>query len=246
MINVSFSFDDSLIDTYTLAYPILKKFKLPFTINVISDEVENCSCSFMTTEQLTECYKYGAEIACHGHTHKNTKKDVINNIVSIKNMELFNGEIGFASPNSEITKFNGKDIKELLSDGSISYIRTGVSIRREGILYSILSYIERKTHSKFLFYYLNKKNIIKNVNPQLLMSVAITKYTTNQQIMHLLNKLKNGESVILMFHHIVDDANSGKKGTWTYPKSRFFSLCESIKNNAEIKVMTTMDMVKGK
>ena len=64
---------------------ILKKFKMRFTINAITKPVEESSPEFMSVEQLKECYNYGAEIACHGHTHQNNRQDVLDNINFLKN-----------------------------------------------------------------------------------------------------------------------------------------------------------------
>lgn len=243
MISVSFSFDDSPVDTYTVVYPILKEYGFPFTINVITSKTESGLEDSMTALQLKDCQDHGAEIACHGHTHKNTEQDVIDCIDSIKRMGLFKGKIGFASPNSYITNNNGVEVKEMVADGRLAYIRTGISVRREGLIYSALSYLERKTHSKSLFWHLNKRNIIKD-SSKLLMSVAITRYTTVNQIIYLLNKLNGGDSVILMFHHVVPDIGAYKNGTWYFEEKRFRDLCEKIKGKSGIEVKTTMDLVK--
>ncbi len=244
MAKVSFSFDDSLADTYTLAFPVLKKFKMPFTINSITKPIEEGSERFMTLEQLKECYEYGAEIACHGHTHQNDRQDVLDNIDYLKKHNLFEDNIGFASPRSEITLENGTDIKDLIKEGKLSYIRSGICVRREGLLYSALSYAERKTHSKWLFYILNKRNIIKCVDPTLVKSVAITKYTTVDQIMYLLDRVNSDESVILMFHHIIDGKDTVSGGVWACQKKDFYDLCERISNRNEMEVVTTMEMIK--
>lgn len=245
MIKVSLSFDDSVNSVYNVAYPILKEEGLPFTINVITDNIEKGIPMYMTVSQLTELHEYGAEIACHGHTHKNTRQDVQDNIVSLAKMGLVDSEIGFASPNSEITQTNGADVKELLNNGILTYIRTGTCVRREGLLYAITSYIERITHSKFLFYILNKRNIIKNnSDSNLFMSVAVTKHTTTKQIMYLLNKIEDGTSVILMFHHIVADKRCNLQNTWSFSKSDFYNLCKSIKCDPRIDVITTINMAK--
>lgn len=244
MPKICFSFDDSVTDTYTLAFPILKKFNMPFTINAITKPIENNSSAYMTVEQLKECYNYGAEIACHGHTHQNNRQDVLDNIEFLKKHNLFNDSVGFASPCSEITLNNGEEIKALVRNGELSYIRSGICVRREGLLYSALSYIERRTHSKGLFYILNKRNIIKSFNRELLTSVAITKYTTVSQIMYLLNKLKDDECVILMFHHLTKSENLKSENTWMYKEKDFYKLCECI-SNKNIDVVTTMEIVNG-
>ena len=242
---VVFSFDDSVKDTYTVAYPILKKYKMPFTINVITKYVKDNLSNYMTPEQLVECQKNGVEIASHGHTHQNTKEDVTESISCLKDMGIEVDDIGFASPRSELTAQNGHDIKALQKQGKLSYIRSGIQIRREGFWYSALSYIERKTHSRRLFYILNKHNIIKSVNPQLLMSVAITKHTTLKQILSFLEKMHEDDAVILMFHHVVDNVRNADH-VWCYDAEKFSLLCEAIKGDVRVEVSTTKDLVCGK
>ncbi len=243
MINVCFSFDDSVKDTYEVAYPVLKSLNIPFTINVISKNVEDNIAQSMTLEELIECAENGAEIACHGHTHNNTADDVMNNISSLSKMGINTKNIGFASPYSFISKDNGEDIKMLLREGKIAYIRSGISIRREGFLYSVFSYLERMTHSKILFYHLNKRNIIKKPKPELLMSVAITKYTTVNQIMYFLNKAQEGDSIILMFHHISQN-NEVDSNVWHFSLEKFSLLCKKVHGDKKIKLMTTIDMIR--
>lgn len=243
MAKVCFSFDDSLADTYDLAFPILKEFKMPFTVNSITKPIEEGISKFMSFEQLRECYEYGAEIACHGHTHENTRQGVLDNIESLKEHNLCDDKIGFASPRSEITSENGEDIKSLIKEGRLSYVRSGICVRREGLLYSALSYAERKTHSKWLFYILNKRNIMKSVDCTLVKSVAITKYTTVDQIMYLLDKVNSDESVILMFHHIIDGKDEVSAGIWACQRRDFYDLCERISKKREIDVVTTMEIV---
>ena len=93
----------------------------------------------------------GVEIACHGHLHLNTKEDVLDNIAALKEMKVDVSNIGFASPNSEITEKNDCGIGELAEQRAISYIRSGLQIRREGIIFAVLSVIGRITRSKKLF-----------------------------------------------------------------------------------------------
>lgn len=95
MKTVILSFDDSRLDFYTNVFPLLKEYDIPATLNVITDFVNHPqNYSFpsgndeaMTTDQLKECAASGlVELACHGHTHKNTKDDIVDNIQNINNI----------------------------------------------------------------------------------------------------------------------------------------------------------------
>lgn len=251
--NIVFSFDDARLDTYTTAYPILKKYGFPFTVNAVSDFVSNeehytCFASgsnkSMTREQLIECQNEGNEIACHGHNHKNEVQGVLDNIEALAKFGLDkNLIVGFASPNSYVTERNTYGMEKLVENGVLKYVRSGIQIRREGLIYTALSLVERITHSKLLFRYLNRKNIISNIG-WLLPSVAITRYTTVNQVMHLIDKLKDGESVILMFHSVLNKIDVGYgKDDWYFDAEKFDEICKRLKENDAVNVCTTAKLV---
>ena len=249
---VVFSFDDGRLDTYTRAYPILKKYGMPFTLNVCTDFVEhqenyNCFKSAdnksVKPEHLLEMQKNGVEIACHGHLHLNTKEDVLNNIASLEKMGVNVSNIGFASPNSEITEDNASDVLDLVKDGVLSYVRSGIQVRREGLIYSALSLAERKIHSFSLFYRLNRRCIIKNTKQKVLLSIGIHKATTVKQLLKFIDKMKDGEAVILMFHSILDKNDVGYGcDNWYFDLECFDKLCRSLSDNADVTVCTTKEL----
>lgn len=251
-----FSFDDGRLDTYTVAYPILKKYEMPFTVNVVTDFVSrqekytnfvSGNNQSMTAEQLLELERQGMELACHGHTHQNTEQDILENISALSDMGIVTERIGFASPNSEITEKNGADVKALLQSGTLGYIRSGIQVKREGLLYAILTVIERRTHSARLFWLLNRRNVMKQLPKEILPSVAITRYTTNRQMLYLLDRLCDGESVIFMFHSVLHKEDTGYGADdWFFDAERFDALCENIYRKKEILVCTTRDLIKAK
>ncbi len=250
---VVFSFDDGRLDTYTNAYPILRKYNMPFTLNVCTDFVENpskYSCfqsadnKSVTAEHLIEMQQNGVEIACHGHLHLNTKEDVLNNIAALEKMGLDVSNIGFASPNSEITEENANDILELVSEGVLSYVRSGIQVRREGFLYSALSLLERKLHSPALFYRLNKRCIVKDKKSKVLLSVGIHKSITLKQLLKFIDKMNDGDAIILMFHSILNKNDIGYGyDNWYYDYEQFDSLCRALSKNVDVTVCTTRDFV---
>lgn len=253
---VILSFDDGRLDTYSNAFQMIKKYNLTATINVVSDFIlhQNSYTMFksagnkaMTIDQLLECEKNGIEIACHGSTHLNTEKDLLKNIEELKLMGINTSSIGFASPQSELTEHNCVDIKKLKDKGIIKYIRSGVQIRREGLIYMVLSLMERKTHSKFLYYILNKKSIITDNKKEILSSAAITKYTTVEQLKFFINEMKDNESIIFMFHSILNnDSPYRNEDEWYWDKNRFQSFCKYLYANSNlIKTITTMQLVDG-
>lgn len=251
---VCLSFDDARMDTYKYAFPILKKYRLTATVNVISNfviEPEKYKFSSaqkaMTIEQILEWKNDNYEVACHGSSHKNTDIDVLNNIMELKSFGVNVEGIGFASPESWITENNigQTGIDRLQKEGKISYIRSGTQILREGFFYTCWSLIEQFTHSCFLYYSLNKKNIIHFPikKSDILPSAAIKDYTTCRQIKYLINHMKDNKAVILMLHSILptSDNNYGKDHYY-WPLKQFEELCRWLSDNKTIKVLSTKEL----
>lgn len=251
---IMLSFDDGREDTYRVAFHIMKKFNLIGTINVVTEFIENpekynlftsCNNEAMTVQNLKEMKEYGWEIACHGHTHKNTNEDIIKNIDKLKEMELLSQDLGFASPTSLLNETNSRETKELVENNLLKYVRTGPRVRREGIVYTILTLLNNFLRNPKIFYNLNKRYILKS-NNWLLNSVAVTKDTTPQEILYLIDKMKESESLILMFHSILNKSDSGYgKDKWYWDSNDFEYLCKKISENKSLKINTTMEWIKG-
>lgn len=69
---VVITFDDGYKGNYEYAYPLLKEFKIPATMFVISNYVGGTD--FMTTEQLKEMSNNGIEIESHTSKHDDLSK----------------------------------------------------------------------------------------------------------------------------------------------------------------------------
>lgn len=249
---ISFSFDDARWDTKENAIPVLEKYGFSYTLNVISDFVlnpetynlANCAKGSMTSEDVLYVQKTGNEIACHGHTHNNSVKDITDNINALKKMGVNTSGIGFASPHSVINESNIESLSELLDNGTISYIRSGIQIKKQGLMCSALTWLERKTHSKRLFYYLNKKCIF-NSKKKLYLAVGITKHTTVDQIMYLIDKMQEEDHLILMYHSILKKEDSGREiGNWFWDYGCFNSFCEMLSRKKECLAITDIKSIQ--
>ena len=249
---LSFSFDDSRLDTYKIALPILQKYNMVGTVNVISDFVVHpdkyhfeTSPYGMSVGQVLQWQNSGGEIASHGSTHQNSSADIIRNVEELKDLGINVENIGFASPGSWLTETNLREtgIDKLLEKGVITYIRSGIQIRREGLIYMGLSVIEKLTHNKHLFYQLNKRCIIKKlyiVYP----SVAIKDYTSLEQVKYIINKTSDNEGLILMFHSILPKDNPYYgKDHYYWDADKFEKLCEWLSGRKEIIVLTTKNLI---
>ncbi len=247
------SFDDGRADTYENAYKILRKYSLTATINAVTDfiahperysDFASGGNKAMTAEQLIECQKNGIEIACHGATHQNTADDILRNIREFQNMGISTEDIGFASPNSYVTETTCSNIRALADKKIISYIRSGVRLERENFLYKALTAVERITHSKYLFYILNKRNIESGKNNGILKSIAVLKCTTPEQLIYFTEKMKDNDAVIFMFHSIIDkNCLYYTADKWCWDIARFEKLCAYLKKTDGIQAVTTRDLL---
>ena len=247
------SFDDGRADTYENAYKILKKHGLTATINAVTDfiarperysDFASGGNKAMTAEQLAECQKNGIEIACHGATHQNTADDILRNIRDLQNMGISTDGIGFASPNSHVTETTCGDVWALADKKIISYIRSGVRLERESFLYKTLTAAERITHSKYLFYILNKRNIESGKNNGILKSVAVLKCTTPEQLIYFMEKMKDNDAVIFMLHSVIDkNCPYYAADKWCWDTARFIKLCAYLKETDGIQTVTTKDLL---
>lgn len=255
MKKIVLSFDDSRLDFYTNVFPLLKEFNVPATLNVITDFVNHPSgYSFpsgndeaMTREQIVECYETGlVEMACHGHTHKNTKEDVVENLRCLRNM-IGDCKIGFASPTSAVTweNKNAYGLWDLVEQGELSYIRSGIRIRREGKFYALLNVLDSRLHSDRLFWYLNKRTINPaRLKVPFLGSTTVHSYTKPHQIKHFIKKAKSDSSIVLMFHSV---KKCGEKGygvdKFYYDYDCFRDILVFLNNCSDVKVVKTIEYV---
>lgn len=250
---ISISFDDGRLDTYINAIPILKKYSLTCTINIITDFIEHPgrytkftsgANKAMSISNVLEANDMGMEIACHGHTHNNTILDINTNIKKLKSWGVPTDNIGFASPYSYITPQNIYEIDSLLKNGSISYIRSGVQVRREGILHSGKYLIQELTGSSKLFYILNRNLIFKfNNQDKFVYGISVTKNTKLHQIKYFIDRIPDNSCAILIFHSILYPDNEGYgEDKWYWNAHTFERLCQYICDIDEIQVLNTIDM----
>lgn len=258
MKTIILSFDDARSDFYSRAFPILKRYEIPSTLNVITrimsdmpGHIDREGKHYVggCIKELQECYKSGlVEIACHGATHKNTREDVEQNIIDLRKVGISESVFGFASPGCGITEHNKNDngIWNLVEEGKLLYVRSGISIRREGRLYTALSLIDRNVHSNKLFLYLNKRNLILNKEylcKRVLPSVTIYSYTQLPQIIYFIENMPDSSIVILMFHSVLykgDDGYGYDRFCWD--AELFDSLCAWLKSQDDMQLCMTKDL----
>src|SRR5690606_14501793 len=66
---VAITIDDAYASVYTRAFPLLKKYGMPFTVFVSTDAIDEGPGDFMSWQQLRELQAAGVTIANHSATH---------------------------------------------------------------------------------------------------------------------------------------------------------------------------------
>lgn len=258
MKTVILSFDDARSDFYTRAFPIMKKYGIPSTLNVITrymsempNHTDRKGKNYVggTIKELLDCYNSGlVEIACHGANHQNSQEDIMQNIEDLRSVGINEPIFGFASPGCGVTEQNkyDKGIWSMVENGQLLYVRSGISIRREGLLYSLLCLIDKYIHSKCLFAFLNRRNIIsdkEHLHEHVLPSITIYSYTQLPQIEYLIEHMSDSSVTILMFHSIL---NKGDKGyghdRFCWDEVDFESLCALLNSRHDVQLCMTKDL----
>lgn len=244
---VMFSFDDGRKDQYEDAYHVLKKYGFPATINIVSEFInepssfdifKTCDNESVTWKNLEEMSADGWEIACHGATHKNTVEDIEKWFADIQiTSNNWDRDIGFASPGSFLTIDNAEEVINLKDEGKLLYIRSGKRTRREGMLYAISTILNNQIHSKRLFYHMNKDCILTK-RETILKAVGVTKDNTVDELMYLIEKLKDEEAVILMFHSIKKRYHDNRD-KWYWGRDQLEQLCYKLSKYSDIEICTT-------
>lgn len=252
---VVFSFDDGRLDTYTYAFPILKKYGFSATINVTTDFIDHpekytnfksANNRAMNWEQVLDLYQNGWEIASHGHTHKNDGADIEKSIIEFEKHNISVNKIGFASPNSEINEQSYGKLMETLPE-KIFYVRSGLQVRREGLFYAGLTVFNQKIKSKKIFCFLNKKcklSLKENLTKKPVLSVGVASDMSVKSLISLLKTLSDDECYILMFHSILSPAEEAQKvDRWFWETEKFENLCRWLKDHKEYQVITTKQLI---
>lgn len=259
MKTIVLSFDDARSDFYSRAFPIMKRYGIPATLNVITRYMSDMPGHVnregkhyvgVSIKELQECYKSGlVEIACHGANHKNTREDIEQNISDLRTVGISEPIFGFASPGCGITEQNKneKGVWDLVEEKKLLYVRSGISVRREGWLYTALTLVDRYAHSNKLFQYLNNRNIIINkehLGKCVLPSVTIYSYTRLLQIKYLIENMPESSTAILMFHSILRKGDEGYGfDRFCWDADAFESLCGYLKSQSDIHICMTKDLL---
>lgn len=246
--NICLSFDDGRIDQYTVAYPILLKYKFPATFFITTGFVDGSFKSDcfgkgrkpISAVGILDMYNSGMEIASHGDKHVMNIDDYNNSINKLKKWGIHYDKYGFSVPNSNYEVETLLDFKAKCKT-NLQYIRIG----RNPICYSLINKIRYLIYNTFHLFAsynrFNKNNLVNFNNGAPLYSLVIKKSTLSKDIIRFIEMHKNDScSLIIMFHSVL------KKPTnkWEWSEYHFEHLCRYLSENTDtIFIQTIKDLV---
>lgn len=255
MKTIVLSFDDGRLDTYENALPIMKKYNLTATINITTDFIENpsdytCFLSSgnraMTVEMIQDAFESGFEIASHGDHHKNESADINLSLIKLRQWLDIQNNYGFASPFSSLVGSNHPEIISMLEKGELAYIRSGIQIRRNGFWYKVAYLFEEVTHSKYLFFIMNRK-LCKKKSGLYYQGVTINSNTTLNQVKYLIEHMDEDGEAILILHSVLKETDLGYgKDKWYIDTEMFDGMCQLLNSFHNVRVMTNMKLAEEK
>lgn len=208
------SIDDGSADNYRL-FQLLARYGIPATFNIVTSRID--TDGYLTLEQLREIHDHPLmEIACHGHTHKNTDEDILEG-----NRQLFSwfgkgdGRIGFASPGSNMKQDFVAENEEHLREMGLLYVRSATNFapnERHGEL--IRSLGEKGAADKVLR---NVSQLIYGFSGMFIPSAVVHHYTRVEDLKALADLAAAERAcLVFMFHRVKKQGEDNWDDTWCY------------------------------
>jgi hypothetical protein len=252
---IMLSFDDGRKDNYEIVFPMLRKYGFTASFHIVTGFVDGTATAkfnTMSIDNVKEMAKEGHDISSHGDRHKNTEEDLRTSLQKLQAWGIDKTPLLFSSPYSEIYEGNIEDYLDMLKNNRIEYVRSGVQIRRKGLLYMVLEFVQLWTKSKRLYYYLNKPNIMKLVEGNntgiggiwVIKSSCVKRQNKVGQLLYLIKKLQTNDVVCFLFHSVLPKKTIGKDG-YTFSVEKFELFLKCLKDDEDITVLNISEYTNG-
>lgn len=251
---IAFSFDDGRLDNYTIARPILKKYRLPATFNITTDYIRNrIDREFfqfpepMTVQMVREIFSDGLfEIAGHGCQHINTREDIVKGIEDLRlmlgtDMLTANGN-GFASPGSDLTESMHKEMRTVFDANNIKYVRISCRYNSFKSLKVYCRKISRIVKWPWLYRIAYQDTLMDRAEEGVIYSIPVLSSVTPSQLLSVVKlAVKQKKACVLMFHSILPKTSI--RNTWDYPSESFEKLCQQLSTMQEKDLLTVLPVM---
>ncbi len=255
MVNIILSFDDGRHDNYEAYENIMKPLDIPATFNITSGYILDNICEEdkpgphkpMSMEEVRQLNSSClCEIAGHGFKHDNSIVSLIDGVTWLK-QEFGYKLVGIASPHSEYDLNKLEREMNIFRENNVAYLRISNDYSKLRFLKKAIRKINKKVHSGWLYYYVNKDSIMQSPN-FLLYSVPVLKNNKLHEIekfINILSRKNDNSTVIFMFHSILKNDENYYDDLFTWDYNDFNSLClflNIMRNNNKINIIRTIDL----
>lgn len=251
---VSLSFDDGRVDSYSVAYPLLKAYNIPATFNITTGYVlkkggNPTDVPAMTEQMVQEMFDCPLfEIAGHGYYHRNDIEDITKGIYGLKEMlhvEMLTPDgDGFASPGTGLQREIWGKLGE--GEGSIKYARVSLRYLSHPRLKTFIRKASRLLKWPILYRLAYQDTMMDSVKDGLLYSVPVLSSITNNELESLINFASaHNKALVLMFHSIVPKERI--HDNWDFEDVKFKKLLlflDDMRLKGKLEVLTSMELAK--
>lgn len=254
---ITLSFDDGRKDTYYVFMDILKERRLPAVVYIPSGYIE---CGFSNPKEIgyngmmskgeldSICNDTLFEIGGHGYMHSNEFEDLEKGVETLRKWYPQIGNIGLASPHSEINRkyvFENMDIYKKLG---FSYVRGGRNFSKFTMFKRAISLFARKSKLSFAFKWCYQNSVNKQVD-YYLHAIPVHKLTTLNQVKAIVDYCaKKKYWAILEFHGIDSRESIEYEEEFCWAEDDFIVLCDYLKemqNKGLLVVKSPLSVLRG-
>ena len=254
---IALSFDDGALDGYTNIFPLLKKYNLPATFNIVSGYLDQNTCGVekpfptLTWEMVREMSMSSLiEIANHSSNHTNKwyaiaegRKEIISEL-----KKPISTMIGFASPESKLIGAGMLSNTQQCITLGVSYVRTGMRIRSHNMGRIAARKIGRIMHLGWIYKIAYRDTLLDKEDNFFLYSVPVMKDTTTNQLIALIEYARSEDkNVIILLHRVKKLGEAGYNDSWSWDYGKFECLLQYLHDewlSGHIEMLKTQDMIK--
>ena len=255
---VCLSVDDGSEDSYAHIFPLLQKYEMPMTFNVITDciagkrKMPDAGLNAMTREQLQEMSgSHLTEIACHSADHTNRMESALrgrSDLLEWLGLPANTG-MGFASPDSKMSMMEILEHRKEYEGAGFAYIRTGARLESWEVLRRTARRLSRIIHMGWLYAFAYHDTLLDEKNEFVLCAVPVMHENTEHQINALIRHAeKVGKNIILMLHRVKSSGESMYKDPWTWDIGKLEGLLQFLadeQKSGRLQVKCVKELAEG-
>lgn len=231
-INIVLSFDDGLIDFKENALPVLERFGIKGTINIVSGFLDgsiNNGYVHLTIDDIKMIKQMGHEIAVHSNSH--TKNSTIEDFILCRNKlnKIFGDDsYGVVIPYSRIVP--KQLVKDFRESGFLYLCDYGKKECRKPLYAKIARVIYHFYRNKHFRIFLDGYSYVYNRSDfnkffPCFFRLPASRDNRPKDIIRFLKKVKNDSYIVIMLHSIINDKDTACEwpyGAWTIDEFNYF------------------------